>query len=68
VTTPDHPAPLPPDSNEPPARDNGTHSGIHRKPAALRMVQRFLLPPQAVDGCALAGSPALCDCATGACD
>jgi hypothetical protein len=34
------------------------------------MVQRFLLPPdrQAVDGCALAGSPAPCDCATGACD
>jgi len=66
----DHPTPLPPDSNEPPARDNGTHSGINRKPAALRMVQRFLLPPdrQAVDGCALAGSPAPCDCATGACD
>ena len=66
----DHPTPLPPDTNEPPARDNGTHSGINRKPAALRMVQRFLLPPdrQAVDGCALAGSPAPCDCATGACD
>ncbi|HEX3483093.1 MAG TPA: hypothetical protein VHT91_49120 [Kofleriaceae bacterium] len=41
-----------------------------RKPAALRMVQRFLLPPdrQAADGCTLAGSPAPRDCATGACD
>jgi pimeloyl-ACP methyl ester carboxylesterase len=66
----DHPAPLPPDTNEPPAKDNGTHAGINRKAAALRMVQRFLLPPdrQASDGCALAASPAACDCATGACD
>ena len=65
----DHPTPLPPDTNVPPATDNGTHSGINRKPAALRMVQRFLLDDQkAVDGCALAGSPAPCDCATGACN
>jgi pimeloyl-ACP methyl ester carboxylesterase len=66
----DHPTPLPPDTNEPPAKDNGTHSGINRKPAALRMVESFLLPPTqaAVDGCTLAGSPAACDCATGACD
>jgi len=66
----DHPTPLPPDTNEPPAKDNGTHSGINRKPAALRMVESFLLPPAqaAVDGCTLAGSPAACDCATGACD
>jgi hypothetical protein len=64
------PTPLPPDTNEPPAKDNGTHSGINRKPAALRMVQRFLLPPdrQAADRCALAGSPAPCDCGAGACD
>lgn len=66
----DHPAPLPPDTNEPPVKDNGTHSGINRKAAALRMVQSFLLPPdrKAVDGCSLASSPAPCDCATGACD
>jgi pimeloyl-ACP methyl ester carboxylesterase len=66
----DHPAPLPPETNVPPATDNGTHAGINRKPAALRMVQRFLLPPdpRAVDGCELAGNPAPCDCATGACD
>ncbi|HEU4732946.1 MAG TPA: hypothetical protein VFT22_33860 [Kofleriaceae bacterium] len=66
----DHPSPLPPETNEPPREDNGTHSGINRKPAALRMVQSFLLPPdpRAVTGCALAGAPAACDCATGACD
>lgn len=66
----DHPAPLPPETNVPPAKDNGTHSGINRKPAALRMMQSFLLPPmlKATDGCMLAGSPAPCDCATGACD
>jgi pimeloyl-ACP methyl ester carboxylesterase len=66
----DHPTPLPPDTNEPPAKDNGTHAGINRKAAALRMVERFVLPPdpKAIDGCVVAGSPAACDCATGACD
>jgi hypothetical protein len=65
----DHPAPLPPDSNAPPATDNGTHSGINNKPAALRMVQSFLLAPQqASDGCLSGASPAPCDCATGACN
>ena len=66
----DHPTPLPPETNEPPDKDNGTHSGINRKPAALRMVESFLLPPpqQAVDGCLLANAPAPCDCATGACN
>jgi hypothetical protein len=66
----DHPTPLPPATNEPPEEDNGTHSGINRKAAALRMVERFLLPPipQAEGGCRLAGNAAPCDCATGACD
>jgi len=65
----DHPTPLSPDTNEPPATDNGTHSGINSKPAALRMVESFLLAPQkATDGCATGGSPAPCDCATGACN
>jgi len=65
----DHPTPLPPETNVPPAKDNGTHGGINRKPAALRMMQSFLLPPQqATDGCKLASSPAPCDCATGACN
>lgn len=66
----DHPTPLPPETNEPPREDNGTHGGINSKPAALRMVQSFLLPPvqKAVSGCQLGGNPAPCDCATGACD
>jgi hypothetical protein len=66
----DHPTPLPPETNQPPPTDNGTHSGINSKPAALRMVQRFLLPPErkATDGCLAGTSPAPCDCATGACD
>jgi hypothetical protein len=65
----DHPAPLPPESNLPPARDNGTHAGINRKAAALRMMESFLLPPRkATDGCALGDAAAPCDCATGACD
>jgi len=39
------------------------------KPAALRMVESFLLSPrQATDGCLVGGSPAPCDCATGACN
>jgi hypothetical protein len=65
-----HPTPMPPDSNVPPSDDNGTHSGINRKPAALREVQRFLLAPfVAANGCRTAGgAPAPCDCATGACD
>ena len=68
----DHPAPLPPETNVPPADDNGTHAGINRKPVALRMVEDFLLGPRhAANGCALPASPdvaAPCDCATGACD
>jgi hypothetical protein len=69
-TTIRRPTPLPPDTNEPPAKDNGTHAGINRKPAAFCMVQSFLLPPdrKAALGCVLGNSPAPCDCATGACD
>jgi hypothetical protein len=65
----DHPTPLPLDTNIPPATDNGTHSGINRKPAALRMVEKFLLAPlQAEDTCLVANAAAPCDCATGACN
>lgn len=65
----DHPTPLPPETNVPPADDNGTHAGINRKPAALRMVERFLLDDQkAADGCLLNSAAAPCDCATGACN
>ena len=66
----DHPTPLPPTTNVPPAVDNGTHSGINKKPAALREIEAFLLGNQQVQQeCLDAGSNAVaCDCATGACD
>jgi pimeloyl-ACP methyl ester carboxylesterase len=69
----DHPTPLPPDNNVPPATDNGTHSGINEKPAVLREADVFLLSPQqAIQTCGMgsdgSGTPAMCDCATGACN
>jgi hypothetical protein len=67
----DHPTPLPPDVNIPPATDNGTHSGINRKPAALRSVEAFILGSQQAEQTCFASdhvTPAACDCATGACD
>jgi hypothetical protein len=64
----DHPTPLPFDTNIPPIEDNGTHSGINKKPAALRQVEQFLLQNQAVDECKVGATIAPCDCATGACD
>jgi hypothetical protein len=65
-----HPTPLPPDTNIPPAQDNGTHSGINRKPSALRQINEFLLQSQmVVQTCHDAQmNPVACDCATGACD
>ena len=64
-----HPTPLPPDTNQPPSADNGTHSGINKKPPALRQVEQFLLQNQVVDECKVNGQPAPCDCAVaGACD
>ena len=70
----DHPTPLPPDTNVPPSKDNGTHSGINRKAAALRFVEAFLYQDptdptgQVVPECLVTGQAAPCDCATGACD
>jgi hypothetical protein len=63
----DHPTPLPPDTNVPPAQDNGTHSGINRKPAALRLIQTFLFQDTITPACEVSSAPAPCDCATGAC-
>ena len=63
----DHPTPLPPENNIPPATDNGTHSGINRKPAALRSVEKFLLQDTIVQTCGQgsdgSGASAPCDCA-----
>ena len=58
----DHPTPLPPDTNVPPATDNGTHSGINKKPAAIRFAQDFLLQSTMIDECKDAGSDVACDC------
>lgn len=64
-----HPTPLPPETNQPPPQDNGTHSGINRKPPALREVEKFLIEDQIVNECKVGGVPAPCDCAVaGACD
>jgi hypothetical protein len=65
-----HPTPLPPDTNVPPSVDNGTHSGINKRPAALREIEQFLLQnQQVVQECHDGGmNPVACDCATGACD
>ena len=35
----------------PPGVDNGTHSGINRKPSALRQVEKFLLENTVVQTC-----------------
>ncbi|MCW5805392.1 MAG: hypothetical protein KIT31_23685 [Deltaproteobacteria bacterium] len=65
----EHPSPQPLDVNIPPFTDNGTHSGINKKPAALRQVQKFLLDPKmGVNECKVDGTAAPCDCATGACN
>ena len=63
----DHPTPLPPDTNVPPAVDNGTHSGINQKPAALRFVEDFLIGDstgvQEINQECLDGSASVaCDC------
>ncbi len=65
----DHPTPMPFDSNIPPIEDNGTHSGINKKPAPMRQVQQFLIgAKKVVDECKVGGVEVPCDCATGACD
>jgi hypothetical protein len=64
----EHPSPMPPDTNVPPASDNGTHSGVNRNPAALRQVNSFLLQNTVVDECKVDNNAAPCDCATGACE
>jgi hypothetical protein len=61
--------PQPNETNQPRA-DNGTHSGVNRRPAVMRQLQKFLLgAPQAPSQeCRLAAAPAPCDCTTGACE
>jgi hypothetical protein len=69
--------PLPHETNQP-EEDNGTHSGVNRRPAVMRQLQKFLLPPAPPGGgvaqgvasqeCRIGTTPAPCDCSTGACD
>lgn len=63
----EHRTPAPSDFNVPPKQDNGTHSGINRKPAVLRQVDLFLNQNQIVQTCG-GDTPVPCDCSTGACD
>ena len=58
----DHPTPLPPATNTPPAQDNGTHSGINQKPAAIRFAQEFLFDDTMTDQCMDGSDPVACDC------
>jgi hypothetical protein len=57
--------PLPYDTNQP-QEDNGTHSGVNRRPAVMRQLEKFLLSstPLASQECVLDNMPAPCDCAT----
>jgi hypothetical protein len=64
----EHPTPLPAETNLPPPEDNGTHSGINKRAAALREVESFLLQNTVVNGCKVGDTVAACDCDTGACD
>jgi len=65
----EHPTPLPPDTNQPPAEDNGTHSGINKKPPALRQIKDFLFQNQIVPECKVNDQAVPCDCdVAGACD
>ncbi|HWM85970.1 MAG TPA: hypothetical protein VNO33_09035, partial [Kofleriaceae bacterium] len=54
-----------PDTNQPPAEDNGTHSGVNSNPAVLRQVLGFLRSGEVVNECRAGGEPAPCDCSTG---
>jgi hypothetical protein len=64
----EHPEPLPPTGNLPPAEDNGTHAAINTRPAVTRQVIRFLLEGTLVNECRDGDTDVPCDCATGACD
>lgn len=58
----EHPTPMPPDTNQPPAEDNGTHSGVNRNPSALRQVEQFLLQNQVVAECKNGQEVVACNC------
>ena len=58
----------PPDSNVPPADDNGTHAGINSRGAVLRAMHHFLLEGELVHACEADERSVECDCTMGVCD
>lgn len=64
----EQPTPLPPEDNQPPAQDNGTHVTVNTLGAVGRQVARFLLAAEIVHTCVDGDTPVPCDCTTGACD
>jgi hypothetical protein len=62
------PSPLPPEFNQPPEEDNGTHSDVHERPAVLRQIEDFLYNGVVTNQCGGDGGAAPCDCAAGACE
>jgi hypothetical protein len=64
----EHAEPLPPTGNQPPTADNGTHAGLHARPAVTRQVLGFLLDGALAHECRDGQTDVPCDCSTGACD
>jgi hypothetical protein len=60
--------PAPPEFNQPPLRDNGTHSDVHERPAVLRQIEAFLYDGVVNNQCTDGASAAPCYCAEGACE
>ena len=56
------------DTNVPPSGDNGTHSGVNKRPALLRMIENFLIDGKLEATCKLNNVAVPCDCSTGACE
>jgi hypothetical protein len=63
----ERPTPLPPEINQPPEDDNGTHADVHERPAVLRQIELFLYDGIVTNQCSDAAGAAPCDCGAGAC-
>jgi hypothetical protein len=64
----EHREPVPDGTNVAPVEDNGTHSNVNERDAVMNQVKRFFLDGELAHTCAIATTPAPCDCSTGACD
>ncbi|MCA9679026.1 MAG: hypothetical protein H6709_23525 [Kofleriaceae bacterium] len=56
---------IPPPFNLPPQDDNGTHGGVHERPAVLRQIEAFLYDGVVSNQCQVGGTPAACSCVAG---